>query len=993
MKIFNLLFCLLISVIVLSQEPEFLNVYSIDLSVQESSNSKWLTETEDYIYFTADDGIRGRELWKLEKATDKISIVKDIKEGDDDSFDSYFELGGVLPNNVMIFFPCDSPDGSLVTRRLWRTDGTEEGTYKILDLPPGIFNDNFYVNYNDEIYFTGETESSSQNLYKSDGTIEGTVELKYNGASIENVNDIFLFNNSLYFTATYEEFGLQLWKTNGTNESVELVTQIGNSNTTGLTSFNEFLIFNNHIYFYANDGVNGNELWKSNGELNSEELVKDIYSGSNSWGDPNNSNSGFKGIVKDGYFLFSATDDNAPQTLFRSDGTEEGTFKVATINISNKKPIIYDYYNSNFISYGNLTIFNASKQNSGDVLWVTDGTAFGTNFLMDFYPGNNVSNISDFALANNFIYLLADESFNSGNKLWRTDGTIEGTIKVADFKINSNIKQSTNGNFYFSMFDDFNGFEINKFNPLNESFTLTQNVNKLGSTLPQNFTDFNEKLLFTSNNRNLYLSNGIFENTAKLNSEELGLNSFDFISKIIDNNIFFNGYTENAGSQLYKYNESLTNVELVKQFEGGNSNSIYAMESIDQILFFNVHHNGTGSADKGLWISDGTPNGTTIINGTDDYASFNFVPLNYNNTLYFSGRFPNPHTIYKTDDTSSGTNQALSFPGNYYHGIERPTILEKFKDGFLIANYESSGNNYIRSNLYFSKGLQSNTIKLKDVQGKIYDNSYPTAYGAVFDEKFIFFERKQESPYGIHLYVTDGTPAGTTNLNNVNQDIYHVIPCGSFAYFLAQNNNQMEIYQTNGTSTGTFLIDEFNYNKQYEEEYKNFFTCSNNSVLLYAPNEYNIQIKATNGISSKVFDLNFENEEGFSGDERERIKYLYALNDKLYLSIYKRDNGAELYTSSLEDIELSTFNENNLLIKSNISIYPNPADGDFNVLMLDNSNIQKISIYDLSGKLIKNEKVNHKPNAKVNIQNLTKGIYLISVETINGKFDKKIIVK
>src|SRR5690606_33163789 len=114
-------------------------------------------------------------------------------------------------------------------------------------------------------------------------------------------------------------------------------------------------------------------------------------------------------------------------------------------------------------------------------------------------------------LANNLIYLLADESINSGNKLWRTDGTIEGTVKVADFKINSNIKYSTNGNFYFSMFDEFNGFEINKFNPLNESFTLTQNTNKLGSTIPQNFTDFNGKLLFTSNDRDIYLTNGTFE--------------------------------------------------------------------------------------------------------------------------------------------------------------------------------------------------------------------------------------------------------------------------------------------------------------------------------------------------------------------------------------------------------------------------------------------------------------------------------------------------
>src|SRR5690606_14758916 len=118
-----------------------------------------------------------------------------------------------------------------------------------------------------------------------------------------------------------------------------------------------------------------------------------------------------------------------------------------------------------------------------------------------------------------------------------------------------------------------------------------------------------------------------------------------------------------------------------------------------------------------------------------------------------------------------------------------------------------------------------------------------------------------------------------------------------------------------------------------------------------------------------------------------------AFGDKLYLSIYKRDNGAELYTTSLEDLVLSNNIENNTITKTDIIVYPNPTDGELDVLMSDKSNIKNISIYDLAGKFIKGNDFNSQSHIKFNTQNLPKGIYLLSVETINGKFDKKIIVK
>lgn len=80
--------------------------------------------------------------------------------------------------------------------------------------------------------------------------------------------------------------------------------------------------------------------------------------------------------------------------------------------------------------------------------------------------------------------------------------------------------------------------------------------------------------------------------------------------------------------------------------------------------------------------------------------------------------------------------------------------------------------------------------------------------------------------------------------------------------------------------------------------------------------------------------------------------------------------------------------------KNGFSMYPNPADSE---LFLSNSNgtvLQKISIVDLSGKLLIDQKLENTPVNTINIGSLQTGIYVVTVEdtagnTFTSKLGKK----
>src|SRR5688572_7784356 len=126
----------------------------------------------DYIYFTADDGSTGNELYRTDGTPGGSILLKDINRGPAGSAISSFAYAGGL----VYFLAVDVDHG----QELWCTDGTPAGTRIAFETIPGPARASIgaITAGGDRVYFRLTTPgTNSQQLWTSDGTPGGTRQL------------------------------------------------------------------------------------------------------------------------------------------------------------------------------------------------------------------------------------------------------------------------------------------------------------------------------------------------------------------------------------------------------------------------------------------------------------------------------------------------------------------------------------------------------------------------------------------------------------------------------------------------------------------------------------------------------------------------------------------------------------------------------------------------------------------------------------------------
>lgn len=106
-------------------------------------------EHAGFVYFNANDGVHGEELWRWSTATG-AELVKDICPGHCWSFAHEF-----VSWNGLLFFR--AADGTHLSD-LWRTDGTAEGTRIVA--PSHSFAAWFLTPVGDRLFFSGRAPGS-----------------------------------------------------------------------------------------------------------------------------------------------------------------------------------------------------------------------------------------------------------------------------------------------------------------------------------------------------------------------------------------------------------------------------------------------------------------------------------------------------------------------------------------------------------------------------------------------------------------------------------------------------------------------------------------------------------------------------------------------------------------------------------------------------------------------------------------------------------------
>src|SRR5262249_5647638 len=126
-------------------------------------------------------------------------------------------------------------------------------------------------------------------------------------------------------------------------------------------------------------------------------------------------------------YFFEIDDSASGVELWRSDGTDAGTYMLSDIN-----PGSQGSYPKYLIPVGGLLYFAACDNAPGVELWRTDGTIAGTLRLTDLADGGgHTAVVVPFSAINGEVLFRARDTFHSSS-LWASDGTVAGTVIIRD---------------------------------------------------------------------------------------------------------------------------------------------------------------------------------------------------------------------------------------------------------------------------------------------------------------------------------------------------------------------------------------------------------------------------------------------------------------------------------------------------------------------------------------------------------------------------------
>jgi ELWxxDGT repeat protein len=211
------------------------------------------------LYFQATTPDNGTELWKSDGTADGTVMVKDINPGRGNGMPDFGPAHLTLLNGIIYFIANDGTTGL----ELWRTDGTADGTWMVKDIDPSIVNTNplqapsGLTVFNGKLYFFATTRDTGRELWTSDGTTEGThlvVDLNPGpGNATGGSGGLTVFNGLLYFGATNGQTGFVLWQTDGTAEGTQLAANVPLASS--------LVPVNGRLVFASQDRDHGVEPW------------------------------------------------------------------------------------------------------------------------------------------------------------------------------------------------------------------------------------------------------------------------------------------------------------------------------------------------------------------------------------------------------------------------------------------------------------------------------------------------------------------------------------------------------------------------------------------------------------------------------------------------------------------------------------------------------------------------------------------------------------
>jgi len=169
------------------------------------------------VLFRANDGVNGTELWETDLSSTGTQLFMDINPGSGSSDNGYTNIHeeDLYQYNGKLFF---SADDGVNGDELWISDGTVAGTFMVEDIFPGNFGCAalYFKGYHNDVFFRGNDNNYHEEFWRTDGTANGTYRVacdSTNAYPLISAMQFFEFQDALWMDGAFAaSAGNELWK-------------------------------------------------------------------------------------------------------------------------------------------------------------------------------------------------------------------------------------------------------------------------------------------------------------------------------------------------------------------------------------------------------------------------------------------------------------------------------------------------------------------------------------------------------------------------------------------------------------------------------------------------------------------------------------------------------------------------------------------------------------------------------------------------------------
>ena len=566
-------------------------------------------ERQGKLVFTQTDSATIIRLWQVDPSDRSVALLADLNTDRDSVYLQDIQLMGDL-----IFYRVYNPTTRMMT--LKRTDGTQAGTFTLLDAIRGISMNGFstaeVVATDAGFYFLADRPETGLELWRTDGTVQGTALVRdiYPGGDDSDIDQLVALGPQLLFAAESPEFGREVFRSDGSAGGTQLLQDVRTEESSSYP--NRFFTFRDTLLFTATTGCTGYELFRSGGSAATTELLGDLTAGKTS-----SFAYGYTSLGDEFFFVIDGEGFGSDR-IYRSDGTVSGTGLLDP----NNETLTSGPSLSRVGAIRNDLLIRGSFPGVGQALYIYEVSTGQLQLLKVFGEGGFNGSGFGFTALNDDVSLFVENTEEFGFELWRTDGTVDGTYLVKDIRqvqetsqyYHINSLTVFDGVAYFSADDGF-GDALWRSDGTEEG--TYQLADASAAYAPQNFFKHQDRIYFVAK-QGRFGDYGIYSTQGQRYDVEVspvtnGAQRFQYIEEItlLGDRFVFSAGTDGMGYELWAAADASSAAVSLGDLHAGPGHSYPRNLTVfDSLVYFTADLPELG---RELWSTDGTPEGTVLV--------------------------------------------------------------------------------------------------------------------------------------------------------------------------------------------------------------------------------------------------------------------------------------------------------------------------------------------------------------------------------------------